>query len=259
MDYQSLQIFSSDLDGTLIGNREATARFKKCWDSIPQDQKPVLCYNTGRFKEQVTEVIAKGALPHPDYLIAAVGTRLYKYGDDTAKEIVSFKKRFNKNWDYHQVEDIMRQIKGIQRQPEKFQNNHKSSWFLFKDAPELITLLENKFREKGLEITIVYSSDQDLDILPAKAGKGPALQWLCKRLEIPMERSLVAGNTGNDSSMFLLDRVKGILVSNAKSELRKVVDDNSTYRATKDMADGVIEGLNHFGVCSPPEEKQVFV
>ncbi len=65
---------------------------------------------------------------------------------------------------------------------------------------------------------------------------------------MPLENVLVAGDTGNDSSLFLLPGVHGTVVENAQPELIEAVVPVPTFNATRVMADGVLEGLQHFGV-----------
>jgi hypothetical protein len=48
--------------------------------------------------------------------------------------------------------------------------------------------------------------------------------------------------------MFQLPDVRGILVENALPELVNGLVDRRFYTARSPMADGVIEGLQHFGV-----------
>jgi hydroxymethylpyrimidine pyrophosphatase-like HAD family hydrolase len=59
---------------------------------------------------------------------------------------------------------------------------------------------------------------------------------------------LVAGDTANDAGMFLLPGVKGIVVENALPELRSATLTRQPFVARSAMADGVLEGLAHFGV-----------
>jgi len=88
----------------------------------------------------------------------------------------------------------------------------------------------------------------DLDVLPGSATKGGTLDWLCRHVSVPLERVLVAGDTGNDASMFLLPGVRGIVVENAQPELIEAVIKAPTFNATRVVADEVLEGLEHFGV-----------
>ncbi len=83
----------------------------------------------------------------------------------------------------------------------------------------VIRTLEQGLGESDLRVKVVYSSSRDLDILPANATKGGALQWLCTYLKIPLNQVLVAGDTGNDNSLFQLPGVRGIIVENAQPEL----------------------------------------
>lgn len=86
--------------------------------------------------------------------------------------------------------------------------------------------------------------------LPADADKGRALQWLCKHLSIQLNKVLVAGNTGNDNSMFRLPAVKGIVVENAHPELHEAVAHRRVYCTTRAFADGVLQGLVNFGIIA---------
>jgi hydroxymethylpyrimidine pyrophosphatase-like HAD family hydrolase len=90
---------------------------------------------------------------------------------------------------------------------------------------------------------VVYSSSRDLDILPKYANKGNALEWLLKHLQISGFETLVAGDSGNDSAMFLIPGVRGIVVENAQPELVEATLGLPCYRAQSICADGVLEGL----------------
>lgn len=249
-----IRLFSADLDGTLIGNPESTQRFKQVWDSLRPGARPVLVYNSGRTIRDLLSLIAHRRLPDPDYLIGGVGTQLYEWR--TRNEVSEFGIQFGEGWDLAKVEEIVGATPGIERQPPQFLHPYKSSWYWHRVDREKVAALRQRLAEAGLQVNVVYSSLRDLDVLPSRANKGHALTWLCEHLKIPLEQVVVAGDTGNDSSMFLLPGVKGIVVENAQPELFEAVVKIPVFVARKVHADGVLEGLQHFGVIPevPPPQ-----
>jgi len=243
-----IKLFCSDLDGTLLGNPEASRRFKDSWMTLSKRHRPILCYSSGRFVEDIVNLLKTEVLPWPDFIIGGVGTQLYNVH---AKEpVTEFNEEFQEGWDLAEVEKILSVFPGVIRQPPEFLHPYKSSWYLHQASNETITVLRNQLSNAGLKANVVYSSGRDLDVLPANADKARALKRLCERLKIPLNSVLVAGDTGNDSGMFLLPEVRGIVVENAQPELYEVVVHLPTYSSTRAFADGVLQGLAHFGVIS---------
>ncbi len=243
-----VRLLSSDLDGTLLGNPEATQRFRTVWQRIPADVRPLLVYNSGRLIDDMRRLVSSGQLPAPDYYICGLGTQVF---DEKAGCFLdALNQPIELGWDFGRVEAVAAVFPGIRRQPEEFQARHKSSWFLDNAKPEQLKNLEQQLTAIGLAVNVIYSSKRDLDILPKHASKGAALQRLCTKLNLPLDTVIVAGDTGNDSSMFRLPGVRGIIVDNAQPELFEATVDIPIYTARQVLADGVLDGLHHFGVIA---------
>lgn len=243
----SIRIFSSDIDGTVAGDAAATTRFRDAWDALPPMEAPLLAYNTGRTIEDARQFIIETQLPDPAYIIGGVGTEIFD--TDSDQMIPEYHETFGGHWDLDAIEAIMESVDGIEKQPPECLHPYKSSWFLRDAAKEHIAELETKVRESGLNACVIYSSGLDLDILPADANKGNALRWLADRVNIELDQIVVAGDSGNDTSMFFVPGVRGIAVGNAQSELLEVIAGQQVYHAGAETADGVIEGLRHFGLA----------
>lgn len=155
------------------------------------------------------------------------------------------------------MREIASQFPGMRPQPDEFQHNFKSSWLLERASRAAIRQLKEKLAGAGLAVNVVYSSARDLDVLPANATKGGARSWLCAHLAIPLDQVLVAGDTGNDASMFRLPGPRGIIVENAQPELFEATVDIPAYTSRQIIADGVREGLCHYGVtCVLPSREE---
>jgi len=253
---EQIKLFSSDLDGTLLGKPDATLAFHHTWNKLRETSDPspapVLVYNSGRLLPHTLEVMKASHLPDPDYLICGVGTIIFDY--KKREYIKVFADTLNTGWDRELVQHVMHSFSNIEEQPKKYQNKFKSSWYIHDAPPERIEEIRKALEDEGLSVNVIYSSSRDLDILPQYANKGNALNWLLHWLGISSSESLVAGDTGNDNSMFQIRNIKGIIVENAQPELFLETIEKPTYSATKPFADGVLEGLMHFGVISKIED-----
>lgn len=240
-----VRLLSLDLDGTLLGFPEATQRFAAAWSAVNPGIRPLLVYNTGRSVRDTCALVDSGRLPEPDFILGGLGTELhaalYEMGS-------SFGARFSPDWDSEQISLIVRRTPEVRKQPAEFLNRYKSSWYWERARPAQLAELAGRLQLAGIPFHLDYSCRHFLDILPACAGKGNSLAWLCQRLNVASDQVVVAGDTAHDSSMFALAGVRGIVVGNALAELRQRVDDRRSFTATAAMADGIVEGLQHYGI-----------
>lgn len=242
-----IRLFSSDLDGTLAGDREASQAFAQLWQALPDGERPLLVYNSGRLIEDIIEFTAEEGLPPADFLIGGVGTMVHS---ETHPHLTAeYQTLIGEGFDADLIEAELVMMERLKRQPAQYQHDYKSSWYLHDATAEEIVELEQLLAGSGHRARIVYSSKRDLDVLPEVADKGLALTWLCQTLAIGLDEVVVAGDTGNDRAMFELEEVRGIMPGNALSELASLAQAKAGMIATEGFAArGVIEGLKHFGV-----------
>lgn len=245
-----VRLISSDIDGTLAGDREASARFSTFWHELEPDTRPLLVYNSGRLVDDILEFTAGEGLPQADFVIGGVGTMMV--AENQPELSTAYSRSLSEGYDVDAIGAVLDAMDGIERQPARYQHQHKSSWYFHDASNESLSDLEKRLEAEGLAVKVVYSSNRDLDILPANADKGQALTWLCDRLGFGPDEAIVAGDTGNDGGMFVLPGIRGIIPRNGLDELKARFDDpDFFYHASRAEADGVIEGLLHFRVPSP--------
>jgi sucrose-6F-phosphate phosphohydrolase len=216
-----------------------------------------LVLSTGRRLEQVIVGISEEGLPEPDAVISQVGTEIYLSPFSANSEpMPAWRNRLLGVYSRDQALSFLADMEGLVMQPDAYNTELKTSCYLDQcpDPEKTAGVIRERVRPHGENYQVVWSSGRDLDILPAASGKGKAIRFLVARLGLDGDRVVVAGDTGNDASMFL-EFERGVVVANAKPELlefaRQVVD-GRVYCARQPYAAGVEEGLEHYGVLEGP-------
>ena len=152
--------------------------------------------------------------------------------------------RLTYSWNPHIVRETCAAHHQLRVQPEHLLSYYKVSFYGHHLEEVFLGQLVRQLAGVGQDVTVVYSSNRDLDILPAQTNKGGAAAFLARHWGFQREEVIVAGDSGNDLEMFR-QGFRGIVVGNAQPEL-KSLRDPCVYHASEHFAAGVIEGLQHW-------------
>ncbi|MEG3438494.1 sucrose-phosphate phosphatase [Pannus brasiliensis CCIBt3594] len=239
----SQYLIVTDLDHTLVGDEAATREFNRC--ILDRREDFYLVYATGRSYGSARGLQTRENLLEPDYWIVSVGSEIYRRErrDEDWAEILS------RDWNRRKVEDIAGEFSFLTPQPEEEQNTWKVSYFFSPSAePESIERLQDALTRSEIPARVIFSSGRDVDILPVSSGKGNATEYVRERLRVPLDRSLVCGDSGNDIGLFEIGS-KGAIVANARPELSRWYDERGSdghYLARSKYAAGILEALRYF-------------
>ncbi|MFT4312754.1 MAG: HAD-IIB family hydrolase [Candidatus Woesearchaeota archaeon] len=260
-----MKIIATDLDRTLLPNgsqKKDNHIYKKLRAFLKKNNISVI-YVTGRRKEQIPSVIKRYNLPHPLYCITNVGTQVYSYKNGIFQPMQNWEKELHKQWkpgfDMF-VEEKLKSSKILKPQSPATKNQFKRSYLANPKISQSRIKSDVAQRLKNIPYKLTYSIDANrniaqIDIMPPKANKKNALQFLLKQIK-PTD-VLTAGDSGNDISM-LTHTWKSVLVKNAKNnvkeEYKKSPHPSKRYIATGkyknsngNYASGIIEALIHYG------------
>lgn len=242
-------MFITDLDNTLVGDNTALAELNHHLDQHRQTHGTVIVYSTGRSLTLYRQLLTEVTLLEPDFLVLSVGTVIYPKGSDTPhSDWVDY---LSPGWDRDKVVAIAQSFSALTPQAQSEQTQFKASYVIDGEAAKtVLPQLKTALQEAGLDTQLIYSSDQDLDILPQRGNKGAAVAFLQRQVGMSGDRTVVCGDSGNDIAMFEAATAKGIIVGNAKPELREWHTNqatDATYLAKAHCAGGILEGLQHFG------------
>ncbi len=270
-------LICTDLDRTLLPNGSeaeshgARERFSK----FASREEIALAYVTGRHQSLVAEAIDQYTLPFPDYVIGDVGTTIYLLPspnrspenwvpwDNWAQEIAP-------DWENHTHDSLRRlfeDLPDLRLQENAKQNRFKLSYTVSLDAdrPQLLEIVRERLSACGVKVNVIWSVDVSaavglLDILPARATKYHAIDFLMKHLGFSIENTVFAGDSGNDLEV-LTSPVHAVLVANSTAEVQKqvrqLVKKNDTLKAlyvakggfmgmNGNYSAGILEGIAHY-------------
>ncbi len=266
-------LLCSDMDGTVIpyaAPEDADARPRL--RALCRHPAVALAYVTGRDAELVREAIAQFDLPTPAYAVTDVGACIWRVdaaGDWTRWD--EWQTEIAQDWrgqTQEQARPLLADWAGLTLQAEERQQPYKLSYYWDMDqcAPDdVLTEVQTRLQPLGWNTELTLSIDAHqrvglLDVLPRRATKRHAVEFLQAQLNYTPDQVVFAGDSGNDLSV-MESHVHSVLVANpppeVKAEGRRLAADtgqaDTLYIATGGVgygngnyAAGVLEGVAHF-------------
>ncbi|MGB3211806.1 MAG: HAD-IIB family hydrolase [Desulforhopalus sp.] len=235
------KLMITDIDNTLIGDDESLYQLLTLLDKHRSDLAWGVA--TGRSLELTLEAMTEYDIPMPDILICSVGTEMY-YGPDLRMD-KGWQQHISYKWKPEFIKDTLAQFDFLVFQEAEGQRSHKISYYL-ENKDDRLQQIQQSLDEQKLRCQVIYSHNQFLDILPIRASKGKAVDYLQYKYEFLPRHIMVAGDSGNDADM-LKGKARGLIVANHSEELEYLKDAPRVYFSQGEYAAGIIEGLQHYG------------
>jgi sucrose-phosphate synthase len=235
------RLLVSDIDNTLIGD----ARSLKELLRLLRDAGSKVAFGiaTGRNSELTLEALQEWKVPTPQFLITSVGTSI-RYGPQLVRDR-GWEQHISFRWRPDTVKEMMSELPGLELQEAPGQGPYKISYDVRPEEMPSIEQIRQLMRKSRVQVNIIFSHGAYLDVLPVRASKGMALRYLATRWGIPLDRCLVAGDSGNDEEM-LRGNTLGVVVGNYDSELENLRGDPSIYFADGNYARAITEAIEHY-------------
>ncbi|MBW2431255.1 MAG: HAD-IIB family hydrolase [Desulfobacterales bacterium] len=265
-------LMCSDLDRTLIpnGSQKESAHARPVFRQLAEHANISLAYVSGRDKKLILDAIEEFYLPEPDYAISDVGTTLYRVIDGNWQLSDDWSDEIGKDWkglNWEELAELFEAVDDIELQEPEKQSLYKVSFYTdpHVDQQQMKKHIRIILDEKGIRANIIWSVDEIgtnglLDIIPVRANKLHAIEFLMQQEHFCEERTVFAGDSGNDLDV-LTSGLQTILVKNALDEVRRealetlsaknmlnrlYLPRGNFWGMNGNYAAGVMEGLVHF-------------
>lgn len=244
---ESSRLLVSDIDGTLLDSGRPTAGLETLKTLVEVKRPRVrLVYATGRTFGSMRSLLDRGVLPRPDAVVSSVGTELWLKPFEAADP--GYYGHVAEGFNRERVMAAAVSFPRIRPQPDEYQSPVKASFYL--EDPEILEGFEELLERAKAGARVVYSCNRYLDVLPRKAGKRNAVEYLRRLVGIRRSRVMVAGDSGNDLDMLSDPDFRAVAVGNAEAELDSFGSGSADHRSVLPHAAGVLEGAEVFGFWS---------
>jgi HAD superfamily hydrolase (TIGR01484 family) len=268
-------LICTDLDRTLLpnGTQPESPKARTIFTRLVSRPEVYLVYVSGRNLALVQDAIQEYDLPAPLWIVGDVGSTMYKYEGDRWKSWQSWTQQIACDWRGLNAVDLepwftdLAEISHLVLQEPDQQSRFKLSYYLPLDSEKdaLQQYISDRLEEKNIAASLIYSVDEAkeiglLDILPARATKLHAVEFLMGQLNFDDGNTVFAGDSGNDLPM-LISTVPSVLVANAPEDIivqsqQQAKELGNTHRLylaqggflgmNGNYSAGILEGIVHY-------------
>ncbi len=231
-----------DIDDTLLGDTQSLIRLKDL--IIKNSYQVAFGIATGRYFDSALKILKENDFLIPDVLITSVGTEIYYHTKNEFIKSSGWESYILYLWEREKILYLLKEFDYLIYQEEEVQNKFKISYYVNVND-EKINLVKEKLKNNKIKCNFIYSHSKNIDILPYRASKGRAVNYLSYRWNFPHNSILTCGNSGNDEDL-LRGRFLGVVVGNYSKELEKLRRRKNVYFTKDDYAAGIIEGINYY-------------
>lgn len=272
-------LLCTDLDRTLLpnGDQPESEGARAMLSRVLRQPGISLAYVSGRHLALIEQSIREYDLPQPDWIIADVGSSIHVRAGHGWSLLEAWSRYIAVDWQgcsVAQLRGLLGGCPGLVPQPEDRQNAHKLSFFHspHADLPALTSAIHACLEPLAIATTLIFSTDEPagvglLDVLPQRAGKLHAVEFLMREQGFSADQTLFAGDSGNDLCV-LTSSLPAVLVANAHPD---VAERAMREAARKGMSEflylakggflgmngnysaGILEGIGHFYAEIIPE------
>jgi len=223
-------LICTDLDRTLLpnGRQPESPGARDYFARLVAHPEVTLAYVSGRHRELVEDAIRDYRLPLPDWVIGDVGTTIYQVGSGEWRHWLDWEQDIAADWRGLAAKDLrplFTDLPSLRLQEEAKQNRYKLSYYLplQKDIAALQREMTHRLNMQNLTASLIYSVDEAectalLDVLPARATKLHAVEFLMQHQGFDYGNTIFAGDSGNDLPV-LASAIQSVLVANAANEV----------------------------------------
>ena len=234
-------VLATDLDGTFVGGTPQQRDSLVEWIRRHREQL-VLVFVSGRGQSHMRD-LAQALSLQPDCLIGDVGTSVESPLPGYAQVLRPVRRWLDAAWPLDaptRIERAMARHPALRSQGVV--GGRRRSYCYEDEAAALRAAGELR----GLGFDVLLSDNQYFDVLPRGVQKGPTLLRTLRALRLPPHRTLVAGDTLNDLSMFQAG-FSGVAVANREPALERALSGlPQVHLSSLPGAAGVLEALQRF-------------